>query len=138
MCKNKVKLTSFTLQVKLIDFGSAAVVDPCEPRPYYKDFYGTMAYAASEIILKQSYQAAPAEIWTLGVLLSYLLTGTPPFLTREDAINGQITFARSTCAKLSQAAIDLMSACLDPNVLTRPTIGEVKVHHWLTQKHKHK
>jgi serine/threonine protein kinase len=112
------------------------VVDPCEPRPYYDDFYGTVDYAASEILLRQRYQAAPAEIWTLGVLLSYLLTGTSPFLSEKDAINGKITVANR--AKLSPEAIDLMSGCLDPNVLTRPTIGEVKVHHWLTQKHKRK
>jgi serine/threonine protein kinase len=118
------------LQVKLIDFGSATIVDTNEPRPYYSDFYGTVEYAAPEILLDRGYQAAPAEIWTLGVLLSYLLTGKPPFLTEEDAVNGNVIAADET----SRSANHLMSWCLDPNVQTRATISEVKAHHWLTQK----
>ncbi|KAF8224938.1 Pkinase-domain-containing protein [Tricholoma matsutake] len=122
------------LKVKLIDFGSAAVVDTNKPRPYYDEFYGTVEYAAPEILLHRDYQAAPAEIWTLGVLLSYLLTGTSQFLTMRDAINGQFTVAHVRGAKPSRAAIDLMSVCLDPNVQTRATISEVKSHRWLTQE----
>jgi serine/threonine protein kinase len=129
-----LNLTPTALQVKLIDFGSATVVDTSEPRPYYDDFYGTVEYAAPEILLHQDYQAAPAEIWTLGILLSYLLTGASPFLTTEDAIKGRIVVANVRGAKPSRAAIHLMSGCLDPNVLARVTISEVKAHRWLTQK----
>jgi serine/threonine protein kinase len=109
------------------------VVDTNEQLPYYVDFYGTVEYAAPEILLHQRYQAAPAEIWTLGVLLSYLLTGTSPFLTTEDAINGRVVL-NVRGAKPSRAAMNLMTWCLDPNVRTRATISEVKAHRWLTQK----
>ncbi|KAG6812599.1 hypothetical protein H0H92_001950 [Tricholoma furcatifolium] len=119
------------LKVKLIDFGSAAVVDPNEPRPYYTLFYGTTAYASPEILLKQPYQAPPAEIWTLGVLLSYLLTGTSPFPTVQDAINGRIVLSNK--AKVSKAAISVMRRCLDPNPKTRATISQVKAHRWFSQ-----
>eukprot|EP00914_Ancora_sagittata_P000444 GHVO01001194.1.p1 GENE.GHVO01001194.1~~GHVO01001194.1.p1 ORF type:complete len:268 (-),score=17.85 GHVO01001194.1:150-953(-) len=78
------------LTVKLIDFGSATFSDPSGSRPYYNLFYGTTAYAASEILQKKVYQAAPAEVWTLGVLLSYLLTGSSPFPTVKDAVAGRI------------------------------------------------
>ncbi|RDB16851.1 Serine/threonine-protein kinase pim-2 [Hypsizygus marmoreus] len=120
------------LKVKLIDFGSAAVVDPNEPRPYYTLFYGTTAYASSEILQKKKYQAAPAEVWTLGVLLSYLLTGASPFPTVKDAINGRIVLADILGARLSRTAMSLMRRCLDPNPETRATIAEVKAHRWLT------
>ena len=75
----------------MIDFGSAVVADPSRPRPYYNLFFGTTAYASSEILLKKRYQAPPAEVWTLGVLLSYLLTGHSPFPTEEDAKEGKRT-----------------------------------------------
>ncbi|GLB37108.1 putative protein kinase superfamily protein [Lyophyllum shimeji] len=120
------------LKVKLIDFGSAAVVDPTLPRPYYTQFYGTTAYASPEILLKKEYQAPPAEIWTLGVLLSYLLTGTSPFPTVKDAINGRIVLADIPGARMSRSAMSLMRRCLDPNPRTRATIAEVKAHRWLT------
>jgi serine/threonine protein kinase len=52
------------------------VENPNESRPYHTLFYGTTAYASSEILLKKPYQAPPAEVWTIGVLLSFLLTGS--------------------------------------------------------------
>ncbi|SJK97243.1 uncharacterized protein ARMOST_00494 [Armillaria ostoyae] len=119
------------LRVKLIDFGSAIAVDPTKPRPYYMFFYGTTAYAAAEILLKKPYQAAPAEVWTLGVLLSYLLHGMSPFPTVKDAIKGRIVLEEYP--KLSRLAWDLLRKCLDPNPKTRATIQEVKEHRWLNQ-----
>ncbi|KAJ7703202.1 kinase-like domain-containing protein [Mycena rosella] len=118
------------LKVKLIDFGSAVVEDPNEPRPYHALFYGTTAYASPEILLKKRYQAPPAEVWTIGVLLSFLLTGSSPFPTVKDAISGNIIL--TDCPQqLSRASLDLMSMCLDPNPKTRATIGEVRTHRWL-------
>ncbi|KAF9268856.1 Pkinase-domain-containing protein [Marasmius fiardii PR-910] len=118
------------LAVKLIDFGSATFVDPSELRPYYTLFYGTTAYASSEILLKKPYQAAPAEVWTLGVLLSFLLTGSSPFPTVKDAIAGRIglTDWRNI---VSRPAMSLMRHCLDPDPKTRATIAEIKAHPWL-------
>ncbi|KAF8200829.1 kinase-like domain-containing protein [Pholiota molesta] len=87
------------LKIKLIDFGSATAVNPAEPRPQYKMFYGTAAYASSEILLKKSYQAPPAEVWTLGVLLSYLLAGISPFPTARDAVDGRIFISEKVGGK---------------------------------------
>lgn len=121
-----------SLQVKVIDFGSAVVADPFATRPYYTLFFGTTAYASSEILRKQPYQAPPAEIWTLGVLLSYLLTGHSPFPTEQDAIEGRIVVReRSGAGKLSRAALSLMSRCLERDPLRRADIAEVRGHRWL-------
>jgi len=122
------------LKVKLIDFGSAVVVDPSAPRPYYTLFFGTTAYAASEILRKQPYRAPPAEIWTLGVLLSYLLTGHSPFPTEQDAIEGRIVLRESTKAgagRLSRAAVALMERCLEQDPDRRADVHEVRAHRWL-------
>ncbi|KAJ8076434.1 hypothetical protein PM082_000857 [Marasmius tenuissimus] len=118
------------LRVKLIDFGSATFVDPAEPRPFYTLFYGTTAYASSEILLKKPYQAAPAEVWTLGVLLSFLLTGSSPFPTVKDAVAGRIILT-DWRKYVSRSAMSLMRHCLDPNPKTRATIAEIKAHPWL-------
>lgn len=119
-------------QVKIIDFGSAVIADPDLPRPFYKRFYGTTAYAAPEILLEKSYQAPPAEVWTLGILLSYLLTGTHPFPTVEDATKGK--FSLDATEELPESAISLMQRCLDPNPQTRATIREIKDHDWLLRQ----
>lgn len=122
---------SSAFQVKLIDFGSAIAFDPVNSRPFYQTFCGTAAYASSEILLKKDYQAAPAEIWTLGILLSYLLAGVSPFPTARDAVDGRIFLSEKVVGKIPDRAMDLMRRCLDPNPDSRADISEIKAHPWL-------
>ena len=65
--------------VKLIDFGSAVITDVRKPQPYFNRFFGTMTFASPEILQGKPYRAPHAEIWSLGVLLSILLSGQCPF-----------------------------------------------------------
>lgn len=65
-----------TMTVKLVDFGMAALqpdgkklTTPC----------GSPHYAAPEVIKTTSYDGAKADVWSCGVILFVLLTGTPPF-----------------------------------------------------------
>lgn len=119
-------------RVKLIDFGSAVVADPRAPPPYYTLFFGTTAYASAEILSKQPYRAAPAEVWTLGVLLSYLLTGHSPFPSEQDAIDGRVVVReRGAAGKISRAALNLMTRCLERDPERRADIAEVRGHRWL-------
>ena len=120
--------------MKLIDFGSAVIEDLAKPRPFYDVFYGTTAYASSEVLRKQAYRAGPAEVWTLGVLLSYLLTGSSPFLTESDAIGGRVQLKATIERKLSNSVLGLMRMCLEPEPDRRATIEEVKNHRWLTKE----
>jgi hypothetical protein len=126
-------LTNRLAQVKLIDFGSAVVADPYAPPPYYTLFFGTTAYASSEILRKQPYRAAPAEVWTLGVLLSYLLTGHSPFPSEADAVAGRVVLRERGpgAGRLSRAALALMARCLEPDPEHRADIVEVRGHRWL-------
>jgi len=120
--------------VKLIDFGSAVVEDPSKPRPFYDVFYGTTAYASSEVLRKRAYRAGPAEVWTLGVLLSYLLTGCSPFPTEDDAIKGKVRLKAGIERKLSNSVLGLIRVCLEPEPDRRATIEEVRNHRWLTKE----
>ncbi|VDB95982.1 unnamed protein product [Peniophora sp. CBMAI 1063] len=131
--KDENILVDSQLNVKLVDFGSAVVVDPKEPRPYYTVFFGTTAYAASEVLRKKPYRAPPAEVWTLGVLLSYLLTGMSPFPTERDAIAGRIVLHEKDGpgSWVTVEAEDLMFRCLDPNPDERAVIAEIVSHPWL-------
>lgn len=121
------------LQVKLIDFGSAVIEDPSRPRPFYDVFYGTTAYASSEVLRKRTYRAGPAEVWTLGVLVSYLLTGSSPFPAERDAIDGRVRLEASIERKLSSSVLELMQMCLEPEPDRRATIEEVRNHRWLAE-----
>lgn len=60
---------------KLVDFGLAAIVDPGKEA---KESVGTVAYAAPEIFLGQSYDKS-VDIWSLGTIIFGLLGGYLPF-----------------------------------------------------------
>ena len=86
--------------MKLIDSGSLVSDDPTKPRPLYNRFFGTIAYASPEITKDGPYQAPCAEVWALGVLLSFLLTGTSPISTDTERLNGNINYKRNNNASI--------------------------------------
>lgn len=77
------------------------------------------------------YQAPVAEVWALGVLLSYLLTGTSPFPTDADKMAGSIRYDPAMARQLSGECMHLMKRCLQVDPEMRATITEVKNHPWL-------
>lgn len=62
------------LHCKLIDFGMASKYNPEKKLSHIQ---GTPYYIAPEVLMN-SYDSK-ADIWSVGVLLYILLTGTPPF-----------------------------------------------------------
>lgn len=62
-------------EVKIIDFGLSKIIGPNEKS---KDPFGTIPYAAPEIILRKPY-GHTVDIWSLGVTIFFLVTGFHPF-----------------------------------------------------------
>ena len=62
--------------IKLCDFGLAKQFVNSEDKE--NAFLGTPQYLAPEIVLQQPYDKN-IELWTLGILLFELLSGSPPF-----------------------------------------------------------
>jgi calcium-dependent protein kinase len=61
--------------IKVVDFGFAEVFNP---KKGLKDVLGTPLFIAPEIISEKRYNAA-ADIWSLGVVTFFILSGKPPF-----------------------------------------------------------
>ncbi|GAA5972545.1 hypothetical protein JCM11641_001893 [Rhodosporidiobolus odoratus] len=117
-------------RVKLIDFGSAVIYDPRQPAPFYTRFHGTTSFASSEILRGEPYQAPSSEIWSLGVLLSILVTGECPFSDAEAAKAGRISRPK---IRLNPDVEHLMRCCLDVDISRRFTISQVRRHPWLSE-----
>ncbi|KAK3592761.1 hypothetical protein CHS0354_003194 [Potamilus streckersoni] len=66
--------------VKLIDFGMASKVRPGQETT---TFGGTPDYMAPEIILNKGHNTA-ADLWSLGVIVYYMLAGWAPFEDKDE------------------------------------------------------
>ena len=96
-----ILLNTNTLEPKLIDFGCAVQVTTSNEHFY--SFSGTPEFAAPEVrslchewddemyTHESYYQAGPATVWTLGVLLYVLVFGDTPFDSVENARMGKRT-----------------------------------------------
>lgn len=60
---------------KLVDFGLSKIIGPSETA---NDPFGTVGYAAPEILKKNSYTKS-IDLWSLGVIIYCLLSGVLPF-----------------------------------------------------------
>ncbi|KLO19509.1 kinase-like protein [Schizopora paradoxa] len=119
-------------RIKLIDFGGATLRDPTLPAPFMAGFYGTKDFAAPEIRHKMVYQTPPAEIWALGLLLVYMVTGIKPFEENEkEIITSGIRLKVPEGVNLSLELIDIIYRCMQMDPAKRITIEELANHPWL-------
>lgn len=123
-----------TMTVKLVDFGMAALqpvgkqlTTPC----------GSPHYAAPEVIKTTSYDGAKADVWSCGVVLFVLLTGTPPFnYSGNDRdlkhLFRDIAEARYTMPDtISTEAQDLIRRILIPDPMHRISLQDIWDHPFL-------
>lgn len=153
--------------VRLVDFGSARFLAPTLEIRSHASFRGsesketiarhtsaseedmqqepagaTPAYAAPEVLRRVRYDEK-ADIWSLGVILYLLLTGTHPFDPTNDADDEVVTqrviqgaaasgaFEGSNWSRVPRAVRPLLRRllALDPN--DRPSAAEVSAHPWI-------
>jgi len=117
---------------KLIDFGMASKFDPDKKM---SQIQGTPYYIAPEV-LKNSYDSK-ADIWSLGVLVFILLTGTPPFKASSlkeifnKILKGKVNFEDEICKNISEEAIEFIKRLLKYDPVERPTALESLKISWI-------
>jgi serine/threonine protein kinase len=89
--KDENILVDAAYRIKLIDFGSAARIPVAADgtEDYYRQFNGTLAFAAPEIVRGLWYRGSLAEVWTLGVLLYTLRWRRSPFPDCAGILEGE-------------------------------------------------
>lgn len=125
-----ILLNQEDLTVKLIDFGMAALQPeggslstPC----------GSPHYAAPEVVSSKPYDGKQADVWSCGVILYVMLTGTTPYNYSED---GDIRVLFHDIAKaryrmppdLSLEAKDLIRRIFIPDPRRRITMDGIWDH----------
>ncbi|KAH6618807.1 hypothetical protein C7974DRAFT_341740 [Boeremia exigua] len=123
-----------TMTVKLVDFGMAALqpngkklTTPC----------GSPHYAAPEVIKTTAYDGGKADVWSCGVILYVLLTGTPPFNYSGEDRDLKYLFKAIEKGEyvmpdtLSREATDLIRRILIPDPKRRVGLEEIWNHPFL-------
>lgn len=120
-------LNSF--DVKLIDFGTSRIFDRLK---VFDNLVGTSYYVAPEVINKSYHRQC--DLWSCGVILYVLLSGTFPFNGIDDEEifdqikNSSVNFKLPAFKQVSSEAKDLISSLLNKNPIARLTAGEALDH----------
>lgn len=146
------------LEVKLTDFGLSKMVDT--EQTFLRTFCGTLLYCAPEVYTEyaeyddkgirnrgkrarrvpgQRYNHA-VDIWSLGGVLFYSLTGAPPYPVKTGISYSELLHMIMTTMlnvvplrqySISQQGIDFISRMLQRRPEHRDSIDELSDHPWL-------
>lgn len=135
VCHRDLKLENFVLdaahrRVKLIDFGLSVVwrEDSC----LFKS-YGTPCYSAPEISAGKSYLGPQVDVWSLGVCLCTMLSGSLPFqgATPQELKSKVLSGRYALPDHISADARDVIAAMLTVAPEGRATIPALRMMRWL-------
>ncbi|KAI1133525.1 Pkinase-domain-containing protein [Nemania abortiva] len=146
------------LVVKLTDFGLSKMIDT--EQTFLKTFCGTLLYCAPEVYTeypsyddygqrtnRRSHRPVDREryghavdIWSLGGVLFYTLTGSPPFPVKngttytellDHIVKTPMNITPLARYNVSDYGIHFLSRMIHVRPETRATIAELKSHGWL-------
>ena len=118
------------IHVHIADFGLSKAFT--EAKPLFSTLCGTPKYIAPEMLNSQQY-TSKADVWSLGIILYYMVVGNVPFDGDTVAeISQKISYSDPYYPPyLSTEIIDLLQKLLRKNPDQRLTSSQVLQHKWL-------
>lgn len=125
--------------IKLIDFGlsnCAGILGHSDP---FSTQCGSPAYAAPELLARKKY-GPKIDVWSIGVNLYAMLTGTLPFTVEPFSLRAlhQKMVDKDMNplpAQLSTGAITFLRSLLEPDPVKRPNIQQALANRWLNENY---
>jgi len=120
--------------LKIMDFGLSKILGPQEK---VADGFGTLSFVAPEVLVRKPYNKE-VDIWSIGITLYYILTGTLPFDDAEDneeVIAKKIVFSKlefydKKWKKISDTAMNYVEKTLIKEPEKRWTSKQLLNHEW--------
>ncbi len=126
--------------IKIMDFGLSKIVSTQEKMV---DGYGTLSYVAPEVLLRTPYNKE-VDIWSMGIILYYMLCGHLPFkgnkevIIAEKIVNDDLEFDEEEWEVRSKRVRELIVSCLKKEPEERITIDDFLNHPWFKKNLKPK
>eukprot|EP00177_Eucheuma_denticulatum_P006981 GFKZ01012695.1.p1 GENE.GFKZ01012695.1~~GFKZ01012695.1.p1 ORF type:complete len:475 (-),score=70.73 GFKZ01012695.1:134-1558(-) len=116
-------------RLKLADFGMASILTP---EDLLETSCGSPQYCAPEVIGGQAYEGAPADVWSLGVVLYAMTTGGVPF--DDDNLHRLMAKVNSGAFYIPEPVpedlADVIRSMLRIDPKERATLEEIKKSKW--------
>ena len=124
-------------KMKLVDLGFSSK----KSNGFLKQYLGTPAYAAPEIHLRRPYLGEYSDIFSLGITLFVLVTGSLPFrlpvpndmLYQFFVRNDYIGFWRQRKVRVSVSFMQLFDNLVAFDYTQRPSISEIRKSKWMQE-----
>eukprot|EP00736_Rhodelphis_marinus_P002988 Rmarinus@m.9650 len=136
VCHRDLRMDNLLLDnegtLKISDFGHAGIFQKGWDF-FSTSMVGSLYHLSPEQILGQAYHGEKVDVWSLGVLLYYMLTGQPPFYSEDThVLLDSIKHARFEFSDvLSEDARDLLSHMLVPDPEQRCDLHFIRSHPWM-------
>ncbi|XP_069853327.1 sperm motility kinase 4A-like [Dipodomys merriami] len=114
---------------KLCDFGLSVRL---QPQQELTEQCGTPAYWAPEMVKQQRYLGPKVDVWSLGVLLYFMVMGDVPYEDSSWAVfKKQVLAGRFTTPKyFSPELKGILNYMMTANPQQRPTVWQIMRHPW--------
>lgn len=120
-------------KVQLADFDTATYLAPGWDLLDGEVIVGSLYYLAPEQVIRQAYSGFPADMWSIGVCMYWLLRGRPPFIA--DTTEGVFSLIRKGVYEpligVSAEATDVIHSLLNPDPASRLSSKMLVKSPWL-------
>lgn len=118
--------------IKLADFGFSTTLTAGQ---LLRTACGSMVYTAPEIFDGKGYVGIASDMWSVGVIFYALLHGNLPFECNNNNWKQMIHLCKTgqyyVSEELSEEAVDILCALLEPNPFFRIRMRDLRYHPWV-------